>query len=790
MARAREGFKRLFKGEPEIYRERFIQVTKLAIDEAISAGKSTQARQWLDHLKNELGICSEQLKIVELKLASSLGDQSAQDQLVHFQLISEDEAERIAGADTLVLARANDAAPVCQAIFHLCRSEWSEMRKALQGIGRKSPFAHWRLFLRGCAAYYQNDLHLAQSCFSRLPPNSVPTKKSEAFSNWREREVKNTSESTIKQACQLIGEPDMGAAIIKSHGFWIQHKYFKAYEAMTLSDTQFPEWKMSLSGQLASFFQHPYATMPREHRDLWYDSAAKMLRKRHFQTPRNHYLLANSLIQNSDGEVDDIWDIYRKNRQKVRGANPRFNALCFEQQADLELILDCDCEDCVNFANETATLYLLRAIESDPRYEVAYTKLLDIYQKTGEKSKRNKLLDEMSRRFPESATTLIEAARACLDRKSYVKGLKYLEKARKEDPLNNQIASEIRRGLLGKAIGHYAKGTLPQLEKARATFQELLQEAKNSPVILESRDYYAAHWCALEEVMVSKKVSLKDEKCALAKSLAPHVLEFTIAFYREIYNDSLNQWPPTKPLSLRMKGVRTLDQAIQMLRVFFFEVLHVKTRVRQSWISWLEEYINKALPQLTKSDRETAIGTYFLLEKSSWYWEKLPSRLIKRWLKIDKNDPLFLMMKLKVDHDEPTEKQINQIRDEAKKRGDQLALTAIAEYLKRSEEAHGDEEDDEEDDEDMNDAEAEEMQRILEAMPPKERVGFLISQGLPPEIAKKISDHLEQLPPDQRARPFRDSRPKPKPATRQKPKRAPRPKSKPLTDPNQSEFLF
>ena len=205
--RAREGFRRLFKMDPDRYRDRYIEVTRMVIELRLAEGKTTEAGQLLGHLR-EIGANASELGAVQIRVAAALGECSLAAAVAAEFLDSENAAERIEAADALVLARADQAAAVCAGIAHLCQGEWEQMKEALKGIGHGSPFAHWRLFLRGCAAHYRGDPEEAARCFLRLPEGSVPARKSRAFQllrgNWQ-----GAQEQTITEACLLSGEPEL-----------------------------------------------------------------------------------------------------------------------------------------------------------------------------------------------------------------------------------------------------------------------------------------------------------------------------------------------------------------------------------------------------------------------------------------------------------------------------------------------------------------------------------------------------------------------------------------------------
>jgi tetratricopeptide (TPR) repeat protein len=66
------------------------------------------------------------------------------------------------------------AALVVAALEKLDAGEDTACVELLKDIGRQSPFADWRLFVRGLAAFYRSDLETAAANWSRLDPERLP----------------------------------------------------------------------------------------------------------------------------------------------------------------------------------------------------------------------------------------------------------------------------------------------------------------------------------------------------------------------------------------------------------------------------------------------------------------------------------------------------------------------------------------------------------------------------------------------------------------------------------------
>jgi tetratricopeptide (TPR) repeat protein len=87
--------------------------------------------------------------------------------------------------------------------------------------------------------------------------------------------------------------------------------------------------------------------------------------------------------------------------------------------------------------------YFQKAVELDPNLLPAYLWLCHVYGALRQTRERNRLLDEMTRRFPEEKAVLLQAANRCAERKAFPKALDLLERARNLDRLDPIIPAMI-----------------------------------------------------------------------------------------------------------------------------------------------------------------------------------------------------------------------------------------------------------------------------------------------------------------------------------------------------------
>ena len=813
--RAREGFRRLVKQDPELYRDRYVETTKLVVNECLAQGKHHEARQLLDHLGG-FDVDPAELRGPRLRLAIALNDEAEVMSLAEMALESEDLPARIAAADALVLARASPAADVCTAIGHLCRQEWEEIRTVLKRIGRKSPFAHWRLFLRGCAAHYANDPGEAGRCFARLPADSVPARKAMAFKVLK-GEWQVADQSAVAGACVLAGEPKLAPLLGKVQSAWKKGRHLEAYNLLDRATPLFPSLQVTAWGQLTRFFQLADLEMDDWQRERWLDEILHAKAPRKTDLGVESYLVTNIVVRHVHGflqpeAVDEFWPHFIRNREKLLGRNARFTALCQFARALAE---DPDpghggSPFSPHAPDADEYRRMIRSLEAsaaaDPAFEDAPLALLELFRALRKHSEANRLLDKLTQRFPESKAVLVEAGRRCLDRKAHVKGLGYLEKARTLDPLDAGILRQIRRGLREKAIAHFGKGTPAQVAKGRGTLEQILANTPSNPDPGESKGLILIEWSLMEETLPKSENPLAKEKYAEAlREVGPHVAEFYRAVQRSILAITMGRRRVRMSMP-KLTGRRDPAQGLQIFQLWqHLERNQTTISLYGSCQEWVKTYLRAATRNVHRDDRDTALQLATALGQGGFLWEELADAIIEKRLKLDRADPHFRCLSWTC-HCEPppTAAQLAKVREEALRRHDQAALEAIAHFMTHSAAETGPghasfiEEpadfdpgfDDFGDDEDsIPSGILHEMRDILIELPHHERVAMLTSAGMPrveAEAAAILIEAMSPGPPPGSQRKTR-SKPEPKPKPKPKPKAA-RPKNDP--GPDQFELPF
>ena len=174
--RAFDGFKRLFKLDPDTYRADLVVTATLYFRDTLGQSKLREARLVLDSLE---GIASApNIAAMGLRLAFLTGDGDAVVALADEILRAPDSLaeDRRAAADGLVTLPPERREGVVweelrlldQGLADASAGRLAEAGKPLRGIPRQSPFAHWRLFFKAICAHAEGDASTTAKALASL----------------------------------------------------------------------------------------------------------------------------------------------------------------------------------------------------------------------------------------------------------------------------------------------------------------------------------------------------------------------------------------------------------------------------------------------------------------------------------------------------------------------------------------------------------------------------------------------------------------------------------------------
>ena len=280
---------------------------------------------------------------------------------------------------------------------------------------------------------------------------------------------------------------------------------------------------------------------------------------------------------------------------------------------------------------------LKKSIELNPANAAAHLKLCAVYEAVGGRTERNRLLDAMTARFPDNKEVLLLAGTGCLDRKAYVKGLEYFERALQLDRLDPKIPDLIVSSQLRLGRHNFEKG---RLDPARASLvragEFLIEQPEN---FLRNPWCHAARRGILEEAYGDAALGAELLEQARTGSPFPAAFLLFVRIAWRLYTKGAK--PPLAwqvEMDAVVKSSANAARAAVLARLLFFWASAPDVPSLQFEEDWLRRYLKEAARQ--PFTREEARRLVELLEPRREF-HKQAGAFVKKILNQDHRDPLF-----------------------------------------------------------------------------------------------------------------------------------------------------
>ena len=478
-ARAREGARRLYRSDAAEHKELFVSLTFESVRVEVENGRYEQACTF----------------IAEGPPTDWQGQESTKRDWASAMVFSKDAKKRVEAAgfcitldnpdpsvlrhaaDVLVLMKKAPAQAVTDGIQLLAQKEWDALDQTVKQITRKSPFAHWRLFLTGMSAWYQGDEESARKFLSKLDPGTVPGKKARAVLAVL---GDDQTDEAFQELGRLLKQPKLFPQIAKADRALSDNR-FHSVQSSLAQISGFPSFNRSIPGILTHCFlkdiPHPGV---QEVGDQLIDRTLQQITSGKQNVSFSQAFLWSSILLKNAGILssESAPEEMRMLEQIAFGKfESSFNKLFFPAH---ELGAFWQLQKAFNFReysdpfsydeddDEASIFCLKKAIELCPDFERPYHLLLNYYEFERMSKEANRLMDEMTKRFPESPSIIAKAAKNCFQRKTYTKALRYFKKLEIADPLCNRTKLAIFQCHLAIAFEKAAKGNGKATEKAIA----------------------------------------------------------------------------------------------------------------------------------------------------------------------------------------------------------------------------------------------------------------------------------------------------------------------------------
>jgi tetratricopeptide (TPR) repeat protein len=372
---------------------------------------------------------------------------------------------------------------------------WDDAREALRQVPAQSVFRHWRMFLRGVRCTFEEDFTTARQCFAKLPHAGALARAARTLAPDLTAAGPGASQGAETAFfLALTGHPaSWHVPLMNAHAALKQGKRISAFKVMTEGlSGRFPSPNPDLPGLLTSNIT-PYRNSmgPREEDEAMdfiddvMNSKWLPMRKRKemlLEVDRRMCILQFAAI--GPLELDRQWKNIIYQRGELFGVDASVDSLAMEWLGGkLFGFLEANLPEGAfqPFGIEKRVLQLARAaleraVDLDPANEPAWMTLVRFLGRAGDTKARNRLLDDLRRRFPQNKTVLLQTGMLARDRKAFEKALGALREAHAIDPLDKEIKYEMAVTLIHRIRELIAKG-----KASGALWDELDQLAEDRP---------------------------------------------------------------------------------------------------------------------------------------------------------------------------------------------------------------------------------------------------------------------------------------------------------------------
>ena len=662
---ARDEIKPLVKVE----RGRFLPILIAAnvglIREMAQKGRVAEARQMLAYLATIAP--ADQVRAMEAEIAVSTNPAATPAASLDLLAVPGNalpEVERVRLADRAVVAfepapagnpalaaLAAELAVIHASLAQVSAGGWEGLAEKLRAVPRRSPFSHWALFIKGLAAFYTGDTDRAVQCFAGLPPNSVPAKASQPYlvlAGRLEPEVQLPQGAAWLDAVgRVLGQPWAGRLLCRAELLWKSARHAESYRVFREGASLFPTDTQDWLGALSEFYFQAHRSMNDDQLDDYLGYFVELLLragKNPTEDMLGHRMLALMAIRDGEWSIaPEQWAKFLAARAKVRHPNPKLEAVAYcwlgEKLAE-PMPEGSAAQHLEGFPRMRSPArgrdYFQKAIDLDPDLLPAYLRLSQVYAALRQTRERNRLLDEMTRRFPAEKAVLLQAADRCRERKTFPKALDLLERARNLDRLDPLIPAMIVLCRRQFAWKHFAQGQPDKARQILAGAEEFLSDKPDD--FQTSRWTFAARHGLQEQLFGDAAVG--ERLLVQARAASP----FTAAFllfaqlaYRRYAPRAAKDTPYYGALRSELKTGATAARAAQLLRQMDFWAHAPDAPKLEAEYRLVRGYVAAAAKPAC-SREEAKMVVELCLASSSQGEARL---FIKAALRRDRDDPLF-----------------------------------------------------------------------------------------------------------------------------------------------------
>ena len=771
---ARETYKLLCKHDREKYLPGLIDANQGLMEQLLERGQTAEASHVLEALK----LIAPASSIAAMKIVAALKEAKWRDAFQSaLRFLSEFggnafKQDRLLVADALVLAFPNMDAPadsipvalggelraVLDALRAFSEERYEAAQESLRPLSRNSNFAQWKILIKGWIAFHSGDRDKAAVLFDQLPTNGVTTRAAAPYRTFFAQGPLNDDASSLqalRPTCLLLGNPEAGAALAGAEKAWRAGKPAMSYLEMRTAPG-FPSERTDWLGALTDFYFKAVPANRNKQRGDYLIVFTQMLLNKGLSFKSDSEArfalrtMGREALEDREHEMaEQFWRDYLARCPMDSAGRSKQAALVLARVAEL-----CAQKDPLR------TLFSMRAphssrelVDSQKAIDLLeecvsldasnlqiHLKLLDLYEIKEMESDKNRLLDRMTRQFPQESAVLVRAGKGCLERKAFAKGLEYLERAHSLNPLDEAVIDVLMVGYLQQARQHFEKGKA-KLGRNTFTLAERFSRAADADFNRGSAFIHARRG-VLELLFGDAAEGTRHHDLAQERTASrPVILFFTHCYHRACSRKrepNATLWTMAK-----REKPQTGAERLQFLNVFRYAVTLDQSADWGLEEEFTLEGLEPALDEALADELALMIPTLRCMKISGFVL--FGKRLLKKALREMPDDPRFRLLELifeATSNKIPEKSKLEELHRDLKQRGYTkeagVAQSAIRELCSFDAEGGYDDEFSDWNDDDFDDDDEPENDGDEDTLD--------FSKGAPPEISNMMEEAAHMSP--------------------------------------------
>jgi tetratricopeptide (TPR) repeat protein len=382
------------------------------------------------------------------------------------------------------------------------------------------------------------------------------------------------------------------------------------------------------------------------------------------------------------------WEGFLRIREQVHKSNPRLESLAYSWLGDQlskqqPLIFLGGRGKETSWRDPQGSCECLeKAIRLDPENLEAHLRLAKVYESLKRGSERNRLLDEMAKRFSQEKLVLLENARGCIERKAFTKALDLLGRARQVDrldPVIPELTVVARRRLAREQYQQHRP------DKGRNTLAPIEEFLTDKP-----EDFQRSRWAAwLRHGLLEQLFGDAAQGAALlgqARAASPFPAAFLLfahLTYRRYADPPQNSSPFLAELRTELKRDPSAAAGALLMRIFQYWDGTPDNPPLGTERDMLRNYLNVAAKRpFTRAEVRAVLE---LCPPDQF--EKQAAAFVKGVLRKDPGDPLFRLFDYMLHptwflDSEESRRKLRPILEEARRRDDQELVQKLQGLLR------------------------------------------------------------------------------------------------------------